>query len=651
MGILDNYFNDTSISKPPSSKPSTGVLNQFFNSNTNENSDRTIPDVPHSPDTAVTYSTPAEVEARSYKGGPTSREFPNPATIVGNKALSGLTTMGEGVSDALSNKPASGLGKVGSGALETVFSIPAGTVEFADKLIGKSKPASNSDVDNVASFGDRAGLLVGGAVPVKGSVAIINKLPKNEAFRKLVEDITPEKAGYVAKEMRSNPNLTPADLSPAVKQGTQKLFAGVEGPHINYIADVTEHRLANAAKDLEQHMNTNLGPVVNPIEKLKQLKDNIRAVGKEKINPALTDAKPVDTNSVVKFIDDIAKPGVNSKLNLETGLSSTDIEKELAHIKGYLTDGKSFSTDPKRLNDIQSMFRATSEKLLASQDGASKRMGGILAEVRNKLVDAIDTASGGKYKPALKEYRDEFHVQDAYEHGHDAIIKNGRNISDRPEFFEKQVKDYSEHELQAAREGARLAYDTQMNGFKHAARRGTDIGDVEFNKRRMSALFGKEEADKMFKVFEDAKKVADTNNKLVQGSQTQMRNAQDSYFKPHDPDKKDNTLRNTMAVGLPVAAEAATQYMTGAMGIGAAAAGATMAAAKGISVATSAAKNSIIKKLENDRNMGYAKLALPVEPISREQLIQQLEAVSRLPANKQSLFNRTASKAAKVIPP
>jgi hypothetical protein len=399
-------------------------------------------------------------------------------------------------------------------------------------------------------------------------------------------------------------------------------------------------------------MNTNLGPVVNPVEKLKELKDNIRAVGKEKINPALAEAKPVDTNSVVKFIDDIAKPGVNSKLDLNTGLTSPKIEEELSHIKKYLTDGTSFRTDPKQLNDIQSMFRITSEKLLASQDGASKRLGGILAEVRNKLVDAIDTSSGGKYKPALKDYRDEFHIQDAYEHGHDAILKNGKTMSDRPEFFEKQVKDYTSAEMQAAKEGARLAYDTQMNGFKHAARRGTDIGDVEFNRRRMSALFGKEEADNMFKLFEDAKKVADTNNKLVQGSQTQMRNVQDSYFKPHDPAKAKSTVGTAINVGLPVAGEAAAQYLSGgqSMGLGALATGALMGTVKLGSTAAAATKNAIIKKIENERNLSYSKMALPVEPISREQLIKQLEAVSRLPT-KQSLLSRTSSKVTKVIPP
>lgn len=637
MGIIEDYFK-TKTEDKASNSTDMGIVEKYLKS-----SDEKTKEV-HPPISGVSKNRSDELNAEgSIKGGVNPRSEETYAGRAGNAiadtAKSGILTAASGIGEMLSSKSATGVGKIGTGILNTALSPLSGV----GQLVG--------DVTGNKDFADKVQDLTGFAVPVKTTKSGLNIATgvnsKNESFRKLVEDIGPENAGYVAKEMRSNLNLTPADLSPSVKMGAQKLFAGVEGPHVNYLGDVTQQRLANAAKDLEQHMNTNLGPVVNPVEKLKELKDNIRAVGKEKINPSLAGAKPVDTNSVVKFIDNISKPGVNSELNLKTGLTSPKIEEELSHIKKYLTDGKSFRTDPNQLNDIQSMFRITSEKLLASQDGQSKRLGGILAEVRNKLVDAIDASSvkgadgKGTYKAALKDYRDEFHIQDAFEHGHDAILKNGKNISDRPEFFEKQVKDYSEAETKAAREGARLAYDTQMNAFKHAARRGTDIGDVEFNKRRMSALFGKEEADKMFKLFEDAKKVADTNNKLVQGSQTQMRNVQDSYFKPRDPDKAKGGGALSAAIygGLPVAAEVGTQFLTGTPAIGALATGAALGIGKGLMVGASATKNAIAKKIENERNMGYAKMALPVEPIAREQLIQQLEAVANRPI-KPSILNK-----------
>jgi len=554
MGIIDDYLASPTKDDTPAVITSKGssIINDYMATPVEPIKTEKLIPAGAPVNGKVEYITERQAKEREYKGGPTYRPFPSIAESVGNKAMEGVKEMGAGVSDIFSGKPATGLGRVGTGTLSTLVSIPTGTADFIDKVVGKPEGA--------ASFGDKAILAAGSGLPVAGTAKLVSKLPKNEAFRKLVEDIGPANAGFVAKEMRANPSLTPADLSPSVKQGVQKLYAGVEGPHVNYLGATTEKRLAKAADDLEQHMNINLGNVVDPVAKLKELKDNIRAVGKEKINPALAGAKPVDTSSVVKFMDEIANPGVNSKLNLETGLTSTDITKELNSIKGYLTDGKSYRTDPNSLNDIQSALRVVSEKLSSSTDGHSKRLGGIVAEVRNKLVDAIDSASGGKYKPALKEYRDEFHIQDAFEYGNDAIMKNSKDLKNHPAFFEQKIKDMSDKEVEAAKEGARLAYDAQMNAFKHAARRGTDIGDVEFNKRRMTALFGKEQSENMFKIFEDAKKVADTNNKLVQGSQTQMRNVQNSYFEPYKAPPEGSSVERAINVGLPVAAEAAGQH-------------------------------------------------------------------------------------------
>lgn len=650
MGIIDDYLTGATKDEAPAAVTSKGsLINEYMASPVEPIKTEKLVPAGAPVNGKVEYISEREAKQREYKGGPTTRPFPSLKENVGNKAMEGVGEVVEGVKDVFNNKPASGLGRAGVGALSTLVSIPTGAAAWTDKIVGKPDVASNSDYDNPASIGDKALLITGGALPVKGVGVVASKLPKNEAFRKLVEDIGPANAGFVAKEMRANPNLTPADLSPAVKQGVQKLFAGVEGPHVNYLGATTEQRLAKAADDLEQHMNINLGNTVDPVKKLKELKDNIRAVGKEKINPALAGAKPVDTNSVVKFIDEIANPGINSKLNLETGLTSTDITKELNSIKQYLTDGKSFRTDPDQLNDIQSMFRVVSEKLSSSTDGPSKRMGAIIGEVRNKLVDAIDNASGGKYKPALKEYRDEFHIQDAFEYGNDAIMKNSKNLKDHPAFFEQKIKDMSDKEVEAAKEGARLAYDAQMNAFKHAARRGTDIGDVEFNRRRMTVLFGKEEAEKMFKIFEDAKRVADTNNKLVQGSQTQMRNVQDSYFAPYKPPAEGSSVERAVNVGLPVAAEAAGQYLFGTPAVGAVAAGAGLAGLKYGSKAVSAAKTHAIEALERNRNMSYSKMALPTNGPDRDWLIQQLEAVANAPP-KQSLISKVKSALPTVSP-
>jgi hypothetical protein len=564
----------------------------------------------------------------------TTPDFPSLSSTIGGKAMEGVNQMQSGVKNIFDKQPATGVGEIGSGLLGVATSIPTGIGQFA------------TDVTGNESLKDKLPLAFG-ALPVgkAGSLASA-KVPKNESFRKLVEDIGEKNLPTVIREMKADPRLTPADLVPAVKQGVQKLYAGVEGPHVNYLGNVTEQRLKTAADDLQQHMNANLGTVVDPVKKLAELKQNIRDVGAEHINPAIKGAGPVDLTGAIKNIDAILSPGVKSVISHDTVIADPNLERTLRSLRKYITDGESVRIDPEQLNRLQSAFRKKAELTQKSDP----YLANAIFKVRNDIVDAIDKSSGGKYKPALEKYRDEYHIQDAFEHGHDAIMANGKKLSDRPEFFEKWIKDASSEELAAAKEGARIAYDTQMYGFKHAAKRGTDIGDVEFNRRRMSALFGKEEAEKMSKVFENAKKIAETNNHLVQNSQTQMRNVQNSYFKPHEPDKVSNPLATAVNVGLPIAGEVAGTYMgLPISGLGAAATGAGLLAAKGAAKAYGAGKSAVIRSMEENRNLGYARYALPTQG-DRDELIRRLEAVANRPA-KQSIVRRGANTLSRIIPP
>jgi len=299
-----------------------------------------------------------------------------------------------------------------------------------------------------------------------------------------------------------------------------------------------------------------------------------------------------------------------------------------------LTDDKSVRTDAKTLHDVQAVLRSEGQNLLNSSDGQARRMGNALMGVRNKIVDAIDDASGGKYKPALKNYRDEFHIQDAFNHGHDAIISNSKAIENRPEFFKEWVSKASDKELEAAREGARVAIDTQINGFKHAARRGTDVGEVDFNRQRIEALFGKQEADKLFTKLRHERAIADTNNKIVQGSQTAMRTASKKAFELPEKTKMDNVV--------PYVAEGIGALTTGLPGVG-------VGVYNGLKLINSA-KDAIISKLAREHNARYAKYALPTEGPERDQLISSLDAIANRPP-KQSLVRRSAGALAKVVQP
>lgn len=636
MGLLDDYLNSSSDKPAVEAKPSTGgLLEQYLNSPSVETKPKSAAPV-RPPISGVSEEASNEINAQPVKSGGSNprdmaliegiRNLPN---SVGNAiiedAKSGLSTVGEGASEVLSNKPASGIGKVALGGLATLVSPLTGT---SKEVI--AKPVTELTGNKKA--GDIAEIAVTGGLPItKATKATIAAIPKNKALSTLIESIGPENAGAVAKAMRENPRLTPADLSPKVKQDVQSLFVN-DGPHINYLANRVTERAEGAKAAVEGAMDSSLGSTVNAVDKVNELKQNIRDVGSQKIQPALEKAGPVDVTPVVKSIDDILKPGVNSVISNETQLASPEVNKQLELIRKYLTDDKSMRSDPMQLHQIQSALRSKAEAMLSSSSGQDRQIGSALMKVRNGIVDAIDTSTTGGYKKALSDYRDEFHIQDAFEHGHDAIITNSKAITNRPEFFKEWVKKASPEELEAAKEGARIAIDTQINGFKHAARRGTDVGEVEFNRQRIEALFGKEEADKLFTKLKHEREIADTNNKIVQGSQTAMRSASKEAFAL--PEKTDS-LKNLVG---PAAAEAINlggMYLSGGS-----IPGAGVAAYSAMKGAT-AVKDAISLKLAREHNARYSKYAMP-EAGAREELIQALEAVASKPP-KQSVIRRAVN--------
>lgn len=634
MGLLDDYLNsDTSTSSttPEIKSSGGGLLDQYLNTPEITTAPKNAGPV-RPPISGVSSEASAEINAQPVKAGDVNprsqaliegiRNLPsNVGKSVAKDFKEGTETVGEGVSDILSNKPASGVGKVGLGALSTLVAPITGT---SKEVIAKpiAEITGNKKAGEIAEIALTSGLPI-----VKAGKATIAALPKNKALSTLVEHIGPENAGAVAKAMRENPRLTPADLSPRVKQDVQSLFVN-DGPHINYLSDRVTERAAGAKGAVEGAIDSSLGSTVNAVDKVNELKQNIRDVGSQKIQPAIEKAGPVDVTPVVKNIDDVLNPGVNSVISNETQLASPEVNKQLELIRQYLTDDKSMRSDPAQLHQIQSALRSKAEAMLSSSSGQDRQIGNALMKVRNGIVDAIDSSTTGGYKKALSDYRDEFHIQDAFEHGHDAIITNSKAINNRPEFFKQWVKNASPEELNAAKEGARIAIDTQINGFKHAARRGTDVGEVEFNRQRIEALFGKEEADKLFTTLKHEREIADTNNKVIQGSQTAMRNSSKADFAM--PTKGD-VGRNLLPAAI---VEGASILGSGTPGIG-------TAVYMGMKGAT-AAKDAIATKVAREKNARYSEYAMPVEGPKREELIAALEAAANRPVKK-SIVRRLSS--------
>lgn len=553
---------------------------------------------------------------------------------IGRNFEAGKQLAGEGINDIETGKPYRGFIKTAGGILTAGLSPVSGAVEG-----GIEKPVT--EITGNPDIGSRAGFVASSALPlVPGASAVTKAIPKNKAFQTLVDSIGVDNVGNVAREMRANPRLSPADLSPATKQTVQKLFVTEGDKTKNYLADTVEGRLQSAKSAVEDAFNKGMGPTVDPAAKMKQLSDNIKAVGAKEINPVLKATKPVDLTPVIEHIDNTLKPGVQSIIsNPENMLPYTKVQKLLQSYRDQITNNKTVLTDPDVLNKLQSGMRRNAESLMRNPDAEAKAMGYSLYQLRNKIIDAIGKAGPqtidkegnaiSAYRAGLSKYRDENNIADAFEHGHDAIIKNSRNLEDHPSYFKNWIKNATDGEIQAAKEGAKVAVDTRINGFKNAARLGTDIGQSEFNKERIRALFGKKEADEIFTKLEHERKIAETNSDLVRGAQTAMRQTADSRIALPT---KHEVGKGAIAASIM---ETGNILAHGTPGVGTA----TLLGLKGASMA----KHAIATTMAKEHNLSFAKMALPIAGPQREELIKALEAVAN--RQKPSMLSKVNSVA------
>lgn len=595
------------------------------------------------------------------KAGSTAMTLPAQfGSNVAQSYKSGVNLATEGLGEVASNMPL-GIGKVALGALGAVASPATGLIKTAvedpvSKVFGKD-------------VGERAGFVAGAALPVGPAIkATKAAMPTNKAITSIIDTIGQDNLPTVIQELKSNPRLSLMDVVPASRQMAQKLITN-EGPHQNKFEKFVTDRVASGKDATSNIYDATMGTPVNVVDKVNSLKQAAKDVGKKEIQPAVNNAGFVDVSNVINNIDKKLKPGVNSIISAGEPLALGDIEKPLSAVRQFIMDEKSVRTDPKSLHQFQAALRAKADDMLNSTDGVTRQKGHALMQVRNDIVNAIDKASprmantpeqilkhhgydeasiagmdasikkktadmletahgkapeGGSYKAALSKFRDEKQVENAFNMGQLVTRNKLGRLEDSPEFWDKWVKDASPQELEAAREGARLAVQHQIAGFKAGARKGQDIVESEFNKDKLSSLFGEKEVAKMAKELQDERKIAITNSKLIDNSQTAMRMKADSRVDL--PVRKEGSLG---ALGAPIL-EMANMATSGIPGLGAAA----YLGAKGASAAKFKYMDLPLAKARNSKITDY----LTAIGEDRADLIRILESHIQQP--KLSLANR-----------
>lgn len=628
MGIIDDYLSaDKSTSEAVPTPKSSSLIDLYMNT-ADDKPAKVVIRTPKPPISGATKYQSDEINSlEGSKGGDNPRSQDSLLSNYGSNTAKDFVdaagTFSKGLGDVLSNRSATGVGNVGLGVLQALASPITGAEKTIDYAIGKPEGTEG------ASTGERFGLIAGGLAPVStGAKAAVATIPKNRAFKTLIESIGPENAGAVASAMKANPRLAPADLSPRVLQDTQHLFAD-DGPQINYLKNTSDARMASS-KDVVKAVHGS-DPSIDTVAKLKELSAAAKKAGSDKINPVVKSAGPVSVSDTLTALDNTLKPGI---LKIGDAEHLIDVKRQLESISKRLRASKEY--DANDLHTFQSNLRERATQLLTSASGADRNMGEALMKVRNNLVNDIDKVTDGKYKQGLSAFRDEKNIAESYTKGYDDVFSNSKNMENRPEHTKEWFDSLTDYEKEAAKEGSRARMDTEIGVAKNGALAGESITRSDFNREKLEILLGKDEAARRIKALEDERAIANTHNKIVEGSQTAMRSAsKDKFAKPTKSDVTGAMLPAAIAEGANAMVGGYPTLPTLALG--------------GVKIGASAI-DAVKMKLAREHNAQYAKYALPTEGPSRDELIRNLDAIANKPP-RQSLLRRGANALTRVIAP
>jgi hypothetical protein len=472
----------------------------------------------------------------------------DPKAYLGGQLIGGMLTAGMMAPKAAA---ATWLGRVKEGAnVGSKFGAAYGFGSGEGGIENRSRSAL---------AGAAGGAALGAGVPaIAGGLGVgVNKLtsaisaarPGNAASNNLMtamgeSGINPS---VVSAEMARNPRLAPMDVDPVLQQTAMQLATKGGAPR-SILNEAVASRAAGAKDAVEGAFDEAMGATPNVMAYLDTLKTTARENASRNFGAALGNAKPVDISPVLAAIDDRLAPGVQGVVNPGSSIPRGPVEQALATFRAKIASENEVLSDPQRLHRLQSELRIEADTLSKSASGQERLVGKALGDIRQKLVSAIDSATGGKYRPAQKAFADDMSIEDAFDKGRQVLsnaTSSDAGLRNRPEYWQAWVKEASPAELDAAKLGARVAIDGQINSVRSAAAKGAALPEVGFNRERLTALLGKKETDRLASVLEDERKIAETNARLFAGSQTAPRQAVNELTKVSQVD-------SPMRLDLPV---------------------------------------------------------------------------------------------------
>ena len=398
----------------------------------------------------------------------------------------------------------------------------AGFAPGSPAIIGKAGLPAVMGAPGMVAEGGRA---LGGVVR--------DVRPTGRAYNFIADKLEDESPEVLAR-LRDNPRLRLMDVNEPLGLTAQGLVDPRSPRAASAIVRAAKSSAKNAEGSVRGLFDTATGPAPNTFSELQRLQATMESVGKSKIQPALDAGKPVDTSGVIADIDKALNPAP-VKMTPGTQITPTPLQQRLIDLRRDIAAGDGeVLVDPGRLHELQSNLRREASDLIASPVGAERKLGRELMDYRMKLVDSIDKSAPG-YKKGLQGYKDAADAERAFDMGRDALV-NGKDIKTYPEYWENWLKhkNRTPEELEAVKLGARDAIERKMAQFKFAARRGTDIPEVDFDKQKLELLFGKKETERLWQGLHDEKDIAYRNNRILHNSKTAETTAAQKEIEPRE---------------------------------------------------------------------------------------------------------------------
>lgn len=383
--------------------------------------------------------------------------------------------------------------------------------------------------------------------------------------------------------LQTNPRLRPMDVNPSL-HGKGLGLSVEEGVAKDTMYKRAREHADAAPEAVRDAYTTTVGPAIDPVQHLRSIQQTARDNAAKGFGDAFASAKPVNATPVIEAIDKELKPGIMGVASPGTTVHWGPLEQRLLKYKQKLTDGTSVVSDAQRLHEIQVEMGREIRTLSKSATGTDQHLASEMKPFHDKLVKQIDDATGGKYQPARKKYKDDMEIEEAYRDGFDFFRNRGGfkgATEDSPTAWREAifgrkmggsrsnsgqlVGGMSPEEIAALKHGVRASVEQAIMGFRHSARRGTEIMDVPYNVQKLEMLFGKTEGKRLARLLKDEKDMAYTNNKLLHNSVTAEKTLNAQSVKPRDldsPIKAEKLL-------LPAVGTAAEMFLMGGVPTGA----------------------------------------------------------------------------------